>query len=78
MDSQETNAWQVTKRIKKGAVRVRRVAQIGCAVAQVRVRRGSDRVRNGSDSSALACCKAGPSSNLARNHLKRPSTERKQ
>jgi hypothetical protein len=34
------------------------VAQIGgCSVAQVRVQRGSD-------GSALACCKAGPSSNL--------------
>jgi hypothetical protein len=33
------------------------VAQIGCSVAQVRVQRGSY-------GSALACCKAGPSSNL--------------
>ncbi len=33
------------------------VAQIGCSVAQVRLQRGSD-------GSALACCKAGLSSNL--------------
>ncbi len=42
----------------------------GCGVAQKgavwlsRVRCGSDRVRCGSDCSALACCTAGPSSNL--------------
>jgi len=33
------------------------VDQIGCSVAQIRVQRGSD-------GSALACCKAGLSSNL--------------
>jgi hypothetical protein len=33
------------------------MAQLGCSVAQVRVQRGSD-------GSALACCNAGPSSNL--------------
>jgi hypothetical protein len=40
------------------------VAQLGCSVAQFRVQCGSVRVQCGSVGSALACCKAGPGSNL--------------
>jgi hypothetical protein len=36
---------------------------------------GSDRVRRGSDSSVLACCTAGPISNLGSAPQRRPSTE---
>ncbi len=42
-----------------------------------RVRCGSERVRCGSDSSAPACCTAGPGSNLGSAPQRRPSTERK-
>jgi hypothetical protein len=75
------------------AVRVRCGSQgavwlIGCGVA-LRVRCGSQgavwligcgvalRVRCGSDSSAPACCTAGPGSNLGSAPQRRPSTERK-
>jgi hypothetical protein len=44
----------------------------------IRVRRCTVRVRRGSDISASACCKAGPSSNLGSAPQRRPSTERKQ
>jgi hypothetical protein len=46
------------------------VAQTGFGVAQIRVRCGSD-------SSAPACCTAGPGSNLGSAPQRRPSTERK-
>jgi len=35
-----------------------------CVLSDLMVRRGSDMVRRGSDGSASACCKAGPSSIL--------------
>ncbi len=59
------------------------VAQSGCGVAQLRcgvAQKGAKwlkRVRRGSNSSASACRKAGPSSNLGSAPQKRPSTERK-
>ncbi len=43
---------------------------LGCGVTH--------RVRRGTISSASACCKAGPSSNLGSAPQRRPSTERKQ
>ncbi len=58
------------------------VAQIGCGVAQLGcgvAQKGAvwlRRVRYGSDSSAPACCTAGPSSNLGSAPQRRPSTER--
>ncbi len=55
---------QRVRRVSEGAACLR-----GCGVAQ--------RVRRGSDSSAPACCKAGPSSNLGSAPQRKPSTERK-
>jgi hypothetical protein len=66
--------------------RLRRGTDLGCGVAQTRVRRGSDKfaswlrqgcARRGSDNSASACCKAGPSSNLGSAPQRKPSTARK-
>ncbi len=68
------------------------VAQIGCGVDKIRVRRGSQirvrlnsigcgiaqiKVLRGSNSSTSPCWKAGPSSNLGSAPQRRPSTERK-
>jgi hypothetical protein len=53
-----------------GAAWLRVRHSLGCSVAL--------RVLRGSDSSASACCMAGPSSNLGSAPQRRASTERKQ
>jgi hypothetical protein len=52
---------------------------LGCGMAQgaAWLGCGMARVQRGLDSSAPACCTAGPSSNLGSAPQRRPSTERK-